>query len=249
MKILIINPNTTESMTEADAVVGAKYAREGTIIHAINPSFGPCSIENSMEECIVAYATMELVAKHRDEYDAFIIACSSDPGLSACREVTDKPVIGCGEAAMHLAALVAYKFSIVTVIPRVIPMLREMVHRSGLEGRCASIRSTSLSVLEIEEQPERALRELIAESWRAIEEDGAEAICLGCAGMGPLDEQIRKAVPVPVLDGVSCAVKLAEALFEYGVKTSKVGAYAWPEQKQIIGCAPELTTPAKVASV
>ncbi|MGE0372755.1 MAG: aspartate/glutamate racemase family protein [Gammaproteobacteria bacterium] len=235
MKILIINPNTTESMTESDAEVGARHARRDTVVHAVNPPFGPRSIENSMEECIAAYATLETVAKYRDDYDAFVIACSSDPGLSACREITDKPVIGVGEAALHLAALVAWKFSIVTVIPRVIPMLQEMVHRSGLKDRCASIRSTSLSVLEIEEQPERALRELIAESLRAIEEDGAEAICLGCAGMGPLDEAIRKAVPVPVIDGVTAAVKLAESLHDYGLRTSKVGAYAWPEQKEMVG--------------
>ncbi len=235
MKILIINPNTTESMTESDAQVGRKHARTGTIVHAVNPPFGPRSIENSMEECIAAYATLETIGKYRDEYDAFIIACSSDPGLSACREITDKPVIGVGEASLHLASLVAYRFSIVTVIPRVIPMLEEMVRRSGLKDRCASIRSTSLSVLEIEEQPERAVRELIAESLRAIKEDGAEAICLGCAGMGPLDEQIRKAVPVPVIDGVAAAVKLAEALYDYGLKTSKVGAYAWPDKKEVVG--------------
>ena len=111
------------------------------------------------------------------------------------------------------------------------------VRTVGMESRLASIRCTNLSVLEIEEDPERAVKELIAESQLAVAEDGAESILLGCAGMGPLDERIRAEVNVPVLDGTVCAVKVAEALYDYGLFTSKVAAFAWPEPKELVACS------------
>ena len=237
MRILVINPNTTQAMTDDIGMMARKYARPDTEIVAISPRYGPRSIEGHFEEYIAAAATVEEVARHRDEFDAFVIACYGDPGLFACREITEKPVIGIAEASMHFATFLGHKFSIVTVIPRVKPLLDDLVRFVGLESKCASVRCTNLTVLEIEEDPERAVRELIAESKKAVQEDGAEVICLGCAGMGPLDRQIQEAVGVPVLDGTVCAVKLAEALYDYGLTTSKVAAFAWPERKELVGCS------------
>jgi len=240
MKILVINPNTTQAMTDDIGIMARKYARPDTEIVAISPSYGPRSIEVHFEDYIAAAATVEEVAKNKDDYDAFIIACYGDPGLYACREVTDKPVIGIAEASMHLATFVAHSFSIVSVIPRVKPLLLDLVRDVGLESKCASVRCTNLTVLEIEADPERAVVELIEESKKAVAEDGAEAICLGCAGMGPLDRRIQDAVGVPVLDGTVSAVKMAESLYDYGLKTSKVAAFAWPEKKELVGCSPAL---------
>jgi allantoin racemase len=127
---------------------------------------------------------------------------------------------------MHMACLVAHRFSIVTVIDSVRPMLEDMVSVAGMSARCASIRATCLSVLEIEQDYDHAERVLIEESRRAVEQDGAEAIVLGCAGMGPLDKRLGKQLGVPVLDGCGCAVTLAESLHRYGITTSKVGAFA-----------------------
>jgi allantoin racemase len=135
-----------------------------------------------------------------------------------------------------MASLVAYKWSIVTVLPRVKPMLEELVHRNGMEMRCASIRCTPLTVLEIEEDIERTKRMMVEEGRQAIAEDGAEAILLGCAGLGPLDKWMQDQLGVPVLDGVACGVKLAEALNTYGVTTSKVAAYKDPEPKELVAC-------------
>jgi allantoin racemase len=237
MKILVINPNTTQAMTDDIGEMALKYARRDTEIVAVSPPMGPRSIEGHFEDYLAAAATLEVVAENRDEFDAFVIACYGDPGLFACREITAKPVIGIAEASMHLATFLGHKFSVISVIPRVKPLLEDLVRFVGLETKCASVRCTSLTVLEIEADPERAVRELIVESRRAVEEDGAEAICLGCAGMGPLDKRIQEAVGVPVLDGTVCAVKLAEAFFDYGLSTSKVAAFAWPERKELVGCA------------
>ena len=240
MQILVINPNTTQAMTDAIGEMARKYAQASTEIVAVSPSYGPRSIEGHFEEYIGATATVEEVAQNRDKYDAFVIACYGDPGLYACREITDKPVIGCAEASMHVASFVGHKFSIVTIISRVKPLLEDLVKHVGLESKCASIRCSALSVLDIEADPTRAETELITQSKLAIEEDGAEAICLGCAGMGPLDKSVQEAVGVPVIDGVVSAVKMAEVIHDYGLSTSKVAAFAWPEKKELVGCSAAL---------
>ena len=146
------------------------------------------------------------------------------------------PVIGIAEASFHMAGLVAYKWSIVSVLPRVKPLLEELVHRNGMESKCASIRCTPLTVLEIEEDIDRTKRMMVDEGRKAIEEDGAEAILLGCAGLGPLDKWMQQQLGVPVLDGVACGVKLAEDLHSYGITSSKVAAYKDPERKELVAC-------------
>ena len=234
MRILVINPNTSESMTHAIGEAARKYARADTVIDAISPRRGPRSIEGYVEDYTSAVATLEEIAERRGQYDAFVIACYGDPGLHAARELVEEPVIGIAEASMHMACLVAHKFTVLTVIHRIKPMLEDVVKLGGFSDRCASIRTTDLAVLDIEKDYDRAEQILIDEGRRAIEEDGAEALCLGCAGMGPLDKGIQRALGVPVLDGVACAVKLAESCYDYGLKTSKVKAFKYPEPKEYV---------------
>ena len=240
MKLLVINPNTTQAMTESIDAMARRNAQSGTSIVTISPDYGPRSIEGHFEETIAALATVETVARHRDDFDAFVIACFGDPGVGACREITDKPVIGIAAAAMHFACFLGHKFSIVTVMRRAQPFMEDLVRQNGLEAKCASVRFTDLTVLEIEANPKRAVTELTEAAKRAVAEDGAEVICLGCAGMGLLDEEIRAHVDVPIVDGVMAGVKLAEAIHQSRLKTSKVAAYAWPEHKEPVKCSPEL---------
>lgn len=241
MRILVVNPNTSVEMTASIDVIARKYAASGTEIVTVSPRYGPRSIEGHFEEQIAALATVEAVAERLDDFDAFVIACYGDPAIDACREITDKPVIGIGEASMNLASLLGHKFSIVTVIPRAVPIMENLVHRLRLGGKCASVRATNLSVLEIEENPERAVEEMVEQARLAIRDDGAEVICLGCAGMGPLDQRVEAAIGVPVIDGTASAVLLAQALLAYGKKTSKVGAYTPPPRKELVDCSPILS--------
>jgi allantoin racemase len=234
MRILVINPNTTQEMTDDIARVARAAAAEGTEIDCVSPSAGPRSIEGFTDEVLAAYHTVDTVAKTQGQYDAYVIACYGDPALAACREVSDVPVVGIAEATFHMASMVAFKWSIVSVLPRVKPLLEELVHRNGMEMKCASIRCTPLTVLEIEEDLERAKKMMVEEGQRAVSEDGAEAILLGCAGLGPLDKRMQEELGVPVFDGTACAVKLVEDLYEYGVSTAKVAAFLAPEPKEIV---------------
>lgn len=235
MRFLVINPNTTEAMTRDIEAEASRYARPDTEIEAVSPAWGPASIEGHFEEELSAVATLETIAQRADSFDGVAIACYGDPGLYAARELSPVPVVGIAEASMLMACTVAHKFSVVTVLPRIRPLLEDVVRRYGLEARCASVRTTSLAVLDIEQDPDAARREIAVEGRRAVEEDGAEALCLGCAGMGPLDKGVEADVGVPVIDGVAAAVKMLEGLVDYGMSTSRVAAFKAPEAKELKG--------------
>ena len=237
MRILVINPNTTEAMTRDIEAQARRYAAPESEIEAISPGWGPVSIEGHLEDELAAVATLEAVAERAGDHDGVVIACYGDPGLYAAREISPVPVVGIAEASMLMACMVAHRFSVVTVLSRVRPMIEDLVARYGLSERCASVRATSLAVLDIERDPDAAEREITAEASRAIADDGAEAICLGCAGMGPLDRRVQVRLGVPVIDGVAAAVKLLEALRGYGLFTSRVAAFKQPEPKELTGDA------------
>ena len=234
MRILVINPNTSDEMTRDIHDEATRYARAGTEVETVSPAWGPRSIEGHYDDILAAAATLEVVRERAAEFDGVVVACFGDPGLFAAREVSPVPVVGIAEASMLVACTVAHRFSVVTVLPRVQPWIEDTVRLHGLEARCASVRTTPLTVLDCERDPAAAEREIVKAGRLAIEEDGAEAICLGCAGMGPLDKAVERRLGVPVLDGVACAVKLIEGLVDYGLFTSRVAAYKEPEPKEFV---------------
>jgi len=238
MRLLLVNPNTTAEMTASIRDCAARYARNDTQIVALNPSKGPASIEGYFDEAIAAEAVLELLLQHRHAFDAYIIACFGDPGLFAAREILARPVIGIAEAAMLAACTLGYRFSILDVMQRTWPQLEDLLRRYGLRDRCGSVRSVELPVLETESKSQQVVERLVAEGRKAVDEDRAEVLLLGCAGMAGLDKQIEGALGVPVLDGVVCAVKMAEGLVDYGVSTSKINAFKYPERKTFIDCSP-----------
>ncbi len=236
MKIKIINPNTTLEMTESIGAAGRSVARNGTEVVAVSPTFGPASIESYYDEMLCAPGVIDEVKKGDEEgFDAYIIACYGDPGLHAAREATQKPVIGIAEASLYIASILAARFSIVTVIPRIKTVLEEMVANYGFSHKVASIRTTPLYVLDIEKDPAGALETLRAEARKAMAEDDAEAILLGCAGFAEFADELEQELGIPVLDGVVCAVKVAEAVVELGKNTSKYKTYRFPEAKAFTG--------------
>lgn len=236
MRLLVVNPNTTASMTLRIGAAAAAAARPDVEIRAVNPESGPASIEGYFDEAFAVPGALEEIRKGEAAgCDAFVIACFDDTGLEAARCVASGPVVGIGEAAFHMASLVAHRFSVVTTLSRSIAPIEGNLAKYGLERRCARVRACEVPVLALEDPASGARELLSAEIERAKAEDGAEAIVLGCAGMADLAAALARRHGLPVIDGVAAAVKLAEALVSLGLSTSKLGPYARPLPKAFSG--------------
>jgi allantoin racemase len=236
MKILIVNPNTTASMTAEIAAAGRGAASAGTEIAAINPVDGPTSIEGYFDEAFsVPGLLSEIRSGERAGVDGHVIACFDDPGLEASRSIAQKPVVGIGEAAFHMASLVAGRFSVVTTGARSIPAIELNLMKYGLMARCSSVRACEIPVLDLEKDPAHAEALISHQIDAATREDRAEAIVLGCAGMASFAARLTASHGLPVIDGVGCAVKLIESLHHLGITTSKVGGYMTPGAKAYSG--------------
>lgn len=236
MRIRLINPNTTWAMTDAMAAAARRVAAAGTDIVAVSPPMGPPSIEGWYDEALAVPGLLaEVAAGERLGSDGYVIACFGDPGLYAAREIAHGPVIGIAEAAMHAASTIAPSFSVVTTLGRTRGMAWHLAERYGMKRFCRSVRSTEIAVLDLERPGSHARTIIIDECRRAIDDDGADAIVLGCAGMVDLCRAIEDAVGAPVIEGVTTAVKWVEALIGLGLTTAKRGEYARPLAKVYAG--------------
>ncbi len=236
MKIRVINPNTTISMTDKIGEAARKIASPGTVIVASNPKSGPVSIESHFDEAISAVGvTEEVRAGESDNTDAYIVACFGDPGLLAARELTAAPVIGIAEAAFHVATLISTRFSVVTTLGRTGIIAEHLLQVYGFSHHCRKVRAAEIPVLDLEDDSDAALDRIVEECLRAKAEDNIGAIVLGCGGMADLRSHIQEKVGLPMVEGVTAAVKLAESLVSLGLGTSKYGDLAPPRPKRFTG--------------
>ena len=241
MKLLLVNPNTSRAMTEGMAEAARAVAAPGTVVVGCQPSFGPASIEGHYDEAFGAAGVAEQVKRAQgDGYDAVVIACFGDPGLDAARELTAAPVLGIAEAAFHAASFLATGFSVVTTMTRTCVIAERLVQRYGCERQCRGIHGTDIPVLELEACGDATVAQIEAAAREALARDRSGAIVLGCGGMATLCRTLQQRLQVPVIDGVSAAVKFAEALVALGLHTDKRGDYAPPLPKPWAGWARDL---------
>lgn len=235
-KILCINPNTSLSMTE-DIKLSAESVRlPDTQITYVNPAEGPESIETYLDEFLAALGVLKIIAKEKDNYDGFVIACGDDPGLFGAREITDKPVVTIGQSPMLLAPLLGRKFSILGTWSGDKTRSEDKVSKYFLQDLMASIVPSGGSVLGSHCDHAGLIDKLEVIGRRAIEDDDAEVLITTCAGLAGVHQELSRRLGVPCLEGVSCAVKLCEVLIDLGLHTTRVGQYALlPEKKNLKG--------------
>ncbi len=232
MKILIVNPNSTASMTRKIETAAKNVCHRETEIIAVNPSDSPPSIEGHFDEVMSAKGLVDKVTwGESNGVDATLVACFDDPAIGACREVATGPVMGMCEAAMIAASVISTGFSVVTTLARSVSIIEDLAEKYGMHRRCRRVRAANLPVLALEENNSESYDRIRSEIQCSIEEDMIEAVILGCAGMADLTERLSKDTGVPVVDGVVAGVKLLEGLVGAGVATSKIGAYAQPRSK------------------
>jgi allantoin racemase len=227
MRILVINVNTTATMTEVMRAAAQRVARPGTEIIATQPDWGPVSVEGYYDSYISAAALLDrLTTWSGPPFDALIWAGFGEHGREGAQELLDVPVITITEASAMMACLVGHKFGVVTTLRRAVPQIEDQLRLAGLLERCAAIVATDLGVLEVDQNPDLTFARL-TEVGRDALAAGAESLCL--AGIAA---QLSSELGVPVIDGVEAAVKLAEACVDLGLRTSTINAFAAPLKKE-----------------
>lgn len=234
--IQVINPNTSQAMTETIGAAARAVAGANTEILAVCPTQGVPSIEGHFDEAIAAIGVLEQVKAGREQgVSGHVIACFGDPGLLAARELAQGPVVGIAEAAMHMATLVATRFSVVTTLPRTLVIARHLLQQYGFEHHCAALHAIDLPVLSLEDGSGIAQEKVRQRCIQAKREDGSGAIVLGCGGMADLAQTLTRELGIPVIDGVTAAVKMVESLLALGLYTSKHGDLDYPIRKNLSG--------------
>lgn len=240
MKILLLNPNISENVTETMAAEARLSASAGTELATATARFGTLYVENRAEAAIAGHAVLEALAEHAGGCDAAIVAAFGDPGLAAARELLEIPVVGLAESAFLIAHTQGRRYSVVCLTPRLRTWYMECAAEHGLDGRMASTRALSVPVADITTAKQDLAGHLADECLRAVEEDGAEVVILGGGPIAGLAREIADRIPVPVLDGVSCAVKLAELLVALNLNQPQRGSFVRPASKPARGLSPGL---------
>lgn len=233
MKIMVINPNTSESMTGHIRTELTKIKRSDTELNVVCAEKGPLTIESSYDRSIAVPELLKLVKKaNEDGNDGIIINDFGDPGLEAAREISSILVNGIEETVLHIAAMLGAKFSILTPVPNLIPNKYQEVRHYKLEQWLASVRTTGMKVTEVDSDPKKAKNRILEVAKLAVEEDGAEVIIMGCAAMLGYADEISKTLGVTVLDPSSITLKITEGMIDAGLVHSKRGLFGFPPEKE-----------------
>jgi allantoin racemase len=228
MRILVINPNTTASMTAMIGECARAVAGPGVTVDAVNPEDGPAAIESHVDDAHSVPGMLAEIARGEQEgYDGFVIACFGDPGLDAARELAAGPVVGIAEAGMRTASYLGRGFSVVTTLSRTVGHARDLTEKYGVARQCLGVHAAEIPVLDLETDPTARARILRA-CQDALAIDGSDAIVLGCAGMADLCHDLSAQLGVSVVDGVAAATTTVEALVRMRLSTGKRGEFAQP---------------------
>ncbi|UCE39862.1 MAG: hydrogenase expression protein HupH [Candidatus Aminicenantes bacterium] len=239
IKILYIVPGTlAQSEQGAEELSRRKkilqsHAQKGTIVEIKDLGSGPSSIESAYEEYLSVPGSVErAIQAEKDGYEGIILGCFGDPGLDALREMVRIPVVGPGETAMHIASLLGRKFSIVTVLDSVVPSLKKLARMVGLDKRLASVRAVNIPVLELRQNVEATTSRMREESQKAIDEDSADVIAIGCMSMAfmGVSETMQKSLGIPVVNPALVSLTVLEGLVHADLSQSKK-AYPFPTRK------------------
>jgi Asp/Glu/hydantoin racemase len=231
MHLLLINPNISTSVSALIEAEALRSASPGTTLEVLTAPFGVAYIETRFEALIGAYAAAQLAAEHHARADAVIVAAFGDPGLGGLREALPCPVTGLSEAALASACLLGQRFSIVAISSRIRAWYRETVEHNGLVGRLASIRGLDEPLADIGTVQGDQRAALLACAERCVRDDGADVIILAGAPLAGLARTLGDALPVPVVDGVSSAVRHAQSLVAMRPHAPWGGSFAPPPDK------------------
>ena len=239
-EILLINPNTTPSITDLVLRTAKTFASKGTTLRAVSGAFGPRYIASRVGYAIAGHAAVDALANDTGRKDAVVLACFGDPGLPALREISPVPVVGMADASVLQACALGGRFSIVTGGERWQAMLEEFVAAMGLASRLASVRTVAPTGADIARNPKAAMALLAKGCQACVKEDRADVVILGGAGLAGLAAQLAGKVDVPLLDGVACAISMAESLARQKSAEGRAGQLSKAAPVQSVGLSKAL---------
>jgi allantoin racemase len=232
MKLLVVNPNSSETVTGAIMESAKRAAWPDTELIGVTTEGGTRNIDSAfgdyMAGAFMLRTCLEAVSIERPH--AVVLAGFGRVGIDALKEALTIPVVSISEASMALACLLGHRFTTLTMLQQFIPYQQDLVRLYGFEAKCASVRAININVEECVTNREKTLRELREQIQKVVAEDRAEVVILACAGLCGYDTELSQLAGVPVLDPVAVGVKVAESLVGLGVSHSKVRKFAHPPQ-------------------
>ncbi|MGE3875088.1 MAG: aspartate/glutamate racemase family protein [Parvibaculaceae bacterium] len=239
MRLLLINANTSAEITRRVAEEARKTAGADTEIQAVTASFGSSLIRTRADNVIAAHGALTALARSSAGYDAAVLAVSTDTGLAALREISPVPVVGMTEAALLTACMVGSRIGLVVFDKRAMPVFRETVAMHGLSDRLAGIRTVTMTVADFR-RPERVREQVLGGIESLVEQDGVECVIVTGATMAGVARSLQAEAPVPLLDGISCAVVQAEGLVRLRIPKPRVGSLVRQRSEDLTGVDPAL---------
>ena len=237
MKIRVIAPIISDVFNEEIKKETAQFKAPDTEISVVNLDRGPASIESHYDDALATIDIMEKVKQaEKDGCDGAFVDCFGDPGVEACRELVRIPVVGAFQPAALTASLISGRWSVVTVLKNVVPLINDLARKLGIDGNIASVRDIDMPVLELTDKNVMEER-LLLQIEKAVSEDGAETVVLGCTGMLGLAQSLAgkmdaKGIPVPIVDPTASAIGYLEMLIRSGLKQSPLTYMAPPEKER-----------------
>jgi allantoin racemase len=240
MRILVLNANTSQVVTDKVAAQARASAAPGTEIVPVTGHFGGRVIGTRAEHAIGEHSALALAARHAPGNDAVVVAVSYDTGLRALRELLAVPVVGMTEAGLLTACMLGGRIGMVTFGRRVLPLYHELVAGYGLAGRIAGWRTLESTAAYQPGTHDALDAELVAAANDLVERDGAESVLLTGAVMAGVPARLQPQVPVPLVDCIACAVKQAEALVALAFAKPRAGSYALPGGRELVDVDPAI---------
>lgn len=210
-------------------------AGAGVEVEVRSLAAGPASIESAWEAALVVPELTEAVQRARSEgFHAVIVGCFSDPGLDALRELVTIPIVGPGAAAIHVAAQLGTRFSVISPLDKAAGSVAARMRALGVAEQFASVRGIGMSVLDLARDREAVLERVAEVGRTAARDDGADVLVLGCMSMGFLGvtDDVQKRIDIPVVNPVMAALKTAEMIVSMGLSHSKL-AFPVPPKLEV----------------
>ena len=209
MRILVINPNSTEAVTRGiDQAVEPLRMAGGPAIDCVTLKEGPPGIETQQHVDGVVPHLLSLVSQKESQYAAFVIACYSDPGLHSAREATRKPVLGISECGILTALTLGQRFGVIAILQKSIPRHLRYVGALGVTERFAGELPVDIPVVELSDE-KKTFGRMVEVGSALRRQHGADVVVMGCAGMARYRKPLQDEIGIPVVEPTQAAVSMA----------------------------------------